>query len=136
VVTVPESACAIEDKVPPTTTTPIPASLSVFSIENGSEHVDKQIPVCAAPPDKTKSVDEVTPTVFVGATHPTCVADAGAAFEEAVKVVDEINQILTRSFVAFAAGEDTTDRNPAVSVVTATNAMRCLIVFVDIISFR
>jgi hypothetical protein len=34
--------------------------------------------------------------------------------------------------VALATGIDTTDRNPAVSAVAATTAMRCLIVLLDI----
>jgi hypothetical protein len=51
--------------------------------------------------------------------------------ELAVKSVF-VAPVPTTNSAELAAGAATTDRTPAVSADTATSAMRCLIVFVDI----
>ena len=69
---------------------------------------------------------------LVEAIHPTDVADVMVVFTAALPVVDATNDMEKSSAAAFAAGEDTTEKNPAVSADAATIAMRCLIVFLDI----
>jgi hypothetical protein len=123
---------AIPERTPPITTTDKPTEVSEFSISNGIEHVDKQTPVCASAAAKVSKSADATPTVLVADTHPTCLAFAWVTFVTAAPVVEATSEIITSLLDALATGDDATDRNPAVSVVTATSAMRCFIVLLDI----
>jgi hypothetical protein len=51
--------------------------------------------------------------------------------EVAVPAIDAAGAPSTSAVFALAAGVDTTVNNPAVSADTATSAMRCLIVLLD-----
>jgi len=125
---------ATDERTPPTTTTPKPVESTEFSISHAIEHVDKQTPVdeVAAVFKVSKVNPALRPVVFVADTYPTCLALASVALVTADPDVDAISEIFTSPFASLAALADVTDRNPAVSVVTATSAMRCFIVLLDI----
>jgi hypothetical protein len=75
---------------------------------------------------------EVVPLVLL--TQPTEVEVVVSPLESAEPVVDATIAIaieLSATTAALATGTDTTENNPAVSADTATTAMRCFIVFVD-----
>jgi hypothetical protein len=75
------------------------------------------------------------PTVAEASAEPVSEA-SDAMFKtfsaEAVFALPAAAFSLPATTAAFEAGAATTDRTPAVSADTATSAMRCFIVFVDI----
>ena len=144
--------------VPPVTTTDTPAEVvPAEATEVATKEIfppDWITPVLAIPPVTevpTELTDEEPPLVALvsaiqptddNATEPGKAADSCAAVgtfgvpsvsalvpiisEEAVKLPD------VEASVAFATGAETTVNKPAVRAETATSAIRCLIVFVDI----
>jgi ribosomal protein L12E/L44/L45/RPP1/RPP2 len=75
---------------------------------------------------------KAAPFVEYSAVAWLAVAVQDKEIEEVVVAVTVTASGAAAGAAALAVDVDTTDRNPAVSADTATTAMRCFIVFVDI----